>query len=226
MDLRLAIFDVDGTLIDSQNAILSAMTAAFAALGRPVPARGRVLSIVGLSLPVAMARLAPDLSEAAVSRAVAAYKEAFASARLTGGGEASAPMYPGARATLDRLAGRPEVLMGVATGKARRGLDHVYAAHGLQGYFVTHQTGDLHPSKPHPSMVLAALSDTGLDAGAAVMVGDTTYDIAMGRAAGVRTLGVAWGYHPVADLAAEGADLIVDDWADVDAALNHLWARG
>lgn len=226
MDLRLAIFDVDGTLIDSQNAILAAMTTAFAALGRAAPERAPVLSIVGLSLPVAMARLSPDLTEVEVDHAVAAYKDAFQAARLSGGGEASAPLYPGARAALDRLAGRAEVLMGVATGKARRGLDHVYAAHDLRGYFVTHQTADHHPSKPHPSMVLAALADTGLHPGGAVMIGDTTYDIAMGRAAGVRTLGVAWGYHPVADLAAEGADLIVHDWSDVDAALDDLWARG
>jgi phosphoglycolate phosphatase len=226
MDLRLALFDVDGTLIDSQNAIVAAMAAAFAALDRPAPERSAVLAIIGLSLPVAVARLAPDLSEAAVSHAVAAYKEVFAAARLAGGGEASAPLYPGARAALDRLAARPEVVMGVATGKARRGLDHVYAAHGIGGYFVTHQTADLHPSKPHPAMVLSALAETGIDAGAAVLIGDTTFDISMGRAAGVRTLAVAWGYHPVDDLCAAGADLVAGDWSEVEAALDALWSRG
>ncbi|MCU0908551.1 MAG: HAD-IA family hydrolase [Rhodobacteraceae bacterium] len=219
MDQRLALFDVDGTLIDSQNAIVAAMGVGFAALDRPVPDRAAVLAIVGLSLPVAVARLAPDLSEVEVDRVIAAYKAAFVAARLAGAGEASAPLYPGARAALDRLAARPDVVMGVATGKARRGLDHVYAAHGIGGYFAT-------PSKPHPAMVLAALSDTGLSADRAVMVGDTTFDITMGRAAGVRTLAVAWGYHPVADLRAAGADLVAGDWTEVEGALDWLWGRG
>lgn len=226
MDLRLALFDVDGTLIDSQDAILAAMRDAFAALDRPAPDHTAVRGIIGLSLPVAVARLAPDLSDAAVTRAVAAYKEAFAEARLAGGGEASAPLYPGARAALDRLARRPEVVLGVATGKARRGLDHVYAAHGIGGYFVTHQTADLHPSKPDPAMVHAALAETGLPADRAVMVGDTTYDILMGRAAGVRTLAVAWGYHPTDDLRAAGADMVAGDWSEVEVALDVLWSRG
>jgi phosphoglycolate phosphatase len=226
MDLRLALFDVDGTLIDSQNAIVAAMDAAFAALDRRAPDRAAVLSIVGLSLPVAVARLAQDLSEASVERAVAAYKASFQTARLAEAGGASAPLYPGAREVLDRLSARPDVVMGVATGKARRGLDHVYAAHGIGGFFVTHQTADLHPSKPHPAMVLAALSDTGLAVDRAVMVGDTTFDIAMGRAAGVRTLAVAWGYHPVADLRAAGADLVAGDWTEVEGALDELWGCG
>jgi len=225
MDLRLALFDVDGTLIDSQNAIVAAMGTAFAALDRAPPDRAAVLSIVGLSLPVAIARLAPGLTEATVDRAVAAYKDAFQAARLVGGAEAAAPMYPGARESLHRLAERGDVVMGVATGKARRGLDHVYAAHGIGRLFATHQTADLHPSKPHPAMVLAALTDTGVLARAAVMVGDTTYDVEMARAAGVRTLGVAWGYHPVADLRAAGADAIVGDWSEVEAALDDLWGR-
>jgi phosphoglycolate phosphatase len=225
MDLRLALFDVDGTLIDSQDVIAAAMDAAFAAIDRATPDRAAVLSIVGLSLPVAVARLAPDLTEAAVDRAVAAYKDAFVAARAAGGGEAQAPLYPGARAVLDRLSARDGTVMGVATGKARRGLDHVYAVHGIGGLFATHQTADLHPSKPHPAMVLAALEETGVAARDAVMVGDTTFDIAMGRAAGVRTLGVAWGYHPVADLRAAGADRIAADWSEVPGALDDLWGR-
>jgi phosphoglycolate phosphatase len=225
MDRRLALFDVDGTLIDSQDAIVAAVGVAFAALDRAAPDRDTVKSVVGLSLPVALARLAPDLSEAGVDRAVAAYKDAFVAARAAGGGEGAAPLYPGALAALDRLAARADVVMGVATGKARRGLDHVYATHGIGGLFATHQTADLHPSKPHPAMVLAALAETGVAARAAVMIGDTTFDIGMGRAAGVWTLGVAWGYHPVADLRAAGADQIVADWAEVPGALDDLWGR-
>jgi phosphoglycolate phosphatase len=99
------------------------------------------------------------------------------------------------------------------------------AVHGLGHVFATTQTADAHPSKPHPSMLLAALAETGADAGGAVMVGDTEFDIAMGRAAGLATVGVSWGYHPRARLEAAGADLIIDDFAELDAALERLGDR-
>ena len=113
--------------------------------------------------------------------------------------------------------------MGVATGKARRGLDHAYDAHNLRHFFVTSQTADNHPSKPHPSMLRAALSETGADAAHAVMIGDTSFDMEMGRAAGYRTIGVTWGYHPREGLIAAGADLLIDTYADLAAALDELW---
>ena len=115
----------------------------------------------------------------------------------------------------------PEVLIGAATGMARRGLDHVIAVHGFERHFVTRQTADAHPSKPHPSMLTTALAETGVAPGRAVMVGDTDFDIDMGRAAGVRTVGVQWGYHPVERLAR--ADLLIDRFAALDAALARLW---
>jgi phosphoglycolate phosphatase len=215
----LVIFDVDGTLVDSQHLILAAMAFAFGEAGYPVPAREEVLSVVGLSLPQAMAALAAHLPEAETLRLAEHYRASFVGGR--GGGE-DAPLYPGALAALERLAVRPETLLGVATGKARRGLDHVFANHGLARFFVTSQTADGHPSKPHPSMLLAALSETGCLAERAVMVGDTEYDIAMGRAAGMATVGVAWGYHPRARLQAAGADTIIDSFDDLDAALAAL----
>jgi len=221
--LRLAVFDVDGTLIDSQDAIAGCMAEAFAATGLVCPPRAELLSIVGLSLPVAMGRLAPDASAAQLDRMVAAYKAAFVALRQSGAGEGEAPLYPGARAALDRLAAEDETLLGVATGKARRGLDHTFGAHELGRYFVTAQTADDHPSKPHPSMLLRALVETGVDPARAVMIGDTTYDIEMGRAAGFRTIGVGWGYHPAAALAAAGADTVIEDFAALDAALETLW---
>ena len=221
--LKLAVFDVDGTLMDSQDLIVEAMTRAFGDLGADLPSREQVLSIVGLSLDRAIAQMRPDLAPADVARAADRYKQNFIAIRAERGGEASAPLYPGARDTLDQLAARDEVLLGVATGKAKRGLDHAIKAHGWDGLFLTQQTADDHPSKPHPSMLLKCLADTGAEATDAVMIGDTTYDIEMGRAAGFRTLGVSWGYHPVAALRAAGADLIVDTYAGVLPALDELW---
>jgi phosphoglycolate phosphatase len=221
--LRLVVFDVDGTLIDSQAVIIASMRGAFAAAGHPAPPDATILSIVGLSLPVAVAALAPEVSEADRAGIVAAYREEFAASRLSGGGERSAPLYPGAREALETLGARPSTLLGVATGKARRGLDHVFAAHGIGHHFVTAQTADDHPSKPHPSMLEQALRETGCDAGAAVMIGDTEFDVVMGRAAGFATVGVAWGYHPRERLLEAGADVVIDRFGELAAALDALW---
>ncbi|MBK1636812.1 HAD-IA family hydrolase [Rhodovulum adriaticum] len=220
--LKLVVFDVDGTLVDSQDMIVRSVSEAFAGLDLPVPDRAAILSIVGLSLPQAFARLAPDLSPAGLEAAATAYRQSFFAQRQADGAGA-AVLYPGARAALDGLRARDEVLMGVATGKARRGLVHVIDTHGLHGYFQTTQTADDHPSKPHPSMLQAALAETGLDPRDAVMIGDTSFDIEMGRAAGYRTVGVAWGYHPVEALHTAGADRVIGDFAALDAVLSEMW---
>lgn len=224
-DLRLAVFDMDGTLMDSQDFIVRAMEGAFSAFDLPSPDRPAILSIVGLSLYEAVARLIPDHPDELIARVAEAYKSCFIAQRAETGGEASAPLYPGAKDALEALFARQDVTLGVATGKARRGLDHACAAHDLDRFFTTRQTADHHPSKPHPSMVLSCLSETGVDPSRAVMIGDTTYDIEMGRAAGVRTLGVTWGYHAADDLRGAGADLLVDGFTDVTAALDELWGR-
>lgn len=218
--MKLVVFDVDGTLIDSQAMILAAMAAAYAEEGLEVPGRQAVLSIVGLSLPVAMARLSPDVAPARQDRLVAAYKAAFTRTWA----QDLAPLYPKAREVLDALAGRADLVLGVATGKSRRGLEHVLEAHGLRGHFHTLQVADDHPSKPHPSMLHAALAETG--AARAVMVGDTTFDMDMARNAGLPGLGVAWGYHPAADLAASGAVAVLEGFGQMPAALDAIWGRG
>lgn len=223
--LKLVVFDMDGTLIDSQDFIVEAMTRAFTHMGLAVPPRAQILSIVGLSLPQAVARLAPDLSPEEVQAGAAHYKQAFLHIRAERGGEAAAPMYPGARAALERLHPRDEVFLGVATGKARRGLHHAFTAHDIGHFFHTSQTADDHPSKPHPAMLYATLEETMVEPEESVMIGDTTFDIEMGRAAGFRTIGVSWGYHPVADLHAAGADLVIDTFDALDDALEQLWSQ-
>jgi phosphoglycolate phosphatase len=219
--LRLVVFDVDGTLVDSQADILGAMAAAFGALGLPGPEREAVLGIVGLSLDHAMPRLAPDLPASAHAELVYRYKEAYAGLRARGRVNETSPLYPGTRQMLERLAREAEVLLGIATGKSRRGLDVLLEAHGLTHHFVTQQVADHHPSKPHPSMLRAALAETGVEARDAVMVGDTSYDMDMARAAGMRAVGVRWGYH--ADPALAAADVLIDSCADLPGALDRLW---
>ncbi len=217
MSVRLAVFDCDGTLSDGQAAVCAAMDAAFAETGLPSPDRTAVRRIVGLSLPQAVARLAPDAPTETQAMAVDAYKAAFRQARYDG--SLHEPLYDGIAELLGRLKQRGWVL-GVATGKSDRGLKSCLVTHGIFDLFVTLQTADRHPSKPHPSMIEQAMAEAAAAPGETVMIGDTAYDMAMARAAGVRALGVAWGYHEPAELIAAGADAVAQDPAELEALLN------
>ena len=219
--VRLILFDVDGTLVDSQADIVGAMNAAFDGLQLIAPDRAAILSIVGLSLDQAMAQLAPDHSLERRNALVANYKQAYNAQTVAKGPEGSAPLYPGARAVLEQLAHIPDVLLGVATGKSKRGLDALLSAHALEQFFVTRQVADHHPSKPHPSMITTAMRETGVDAVDTVMIGDTSYDMDMARAAGVGAIGVSWGYH--ARPALRAAHHIIDSWAALPNKLDTIW---
>lgn len=218
-ELRLVIFDVDGTLVDSQGLIVRSMEAAFDGVGLPAPSRDAIKGIVGLSLDRAVGLLAPASLDAEVQRIVQTYKDAFFTFRGAEGAAASSPFYPGAREVLDQLRADPWTLLAVATGKSKRGLDALIEAHGLEGYFVSRQVADFHPSKPHPSMVYTAVDEAGATRSQTVMVGDTTYDMDMAKAAGVAAIGVSWGYHAVETL---NADRIIGDFAELPAAINEL----
>jgi len=221
MRLRLLVFDVDGTLVDSQHMIVEGLTAAFEAAGRVPPARERMLSIVGLSLGHAFEALVPEAAPDEIARMVETYKATYQAARARG--PEGAPFYPGAREMLAELAQVPELLLGVATGKSRRGFDILMEMHGLSGFFHTVQTSDGHPSKPHPAMLQAALADCGVVPADAAMLGDTSFDMEMARAAGVPALGVSWGYHPAEVLAGAGAEIVLNEFAALPEALREIW---
>jgi phosphoglycolate phosphatase len=219
----LVIFDCDGTLVDSQHMICAAMRQAYEANNLSVPAREHLLAIVGLSLPDAFRRLAATAGDAdhPVEALVTCYKDAFAALRNSV--DHLEPLYPGARETLDSLAGRPDVMLGIATGKSQRGVRAVLGRHGLADRFITIQTSDDAPSKPHPGMVLAAMRETGAAPQETAVVGDTVFDLEMARAAGVRAIGVAWGYHPASALRAAGADAMIEAFAELLPTLDRLW---
>ncbi len=212
MTLKLAVFDCDGTLVDGQASICTAMERAFASLDLPRPDRGQVRRIVGLNLPQAIRQLLPDRDAALHAAATEAYKSAFRAAREAG--ELSEPLFDGIAPLLDRLRGAGWKL-GVATGKSDRGLEHCLAMHGLSSYFSTLQTADRHPSKPHPAMLEAALAEVMAQPEDTVMIGDTIYDIHMARAAGVRAIGVAWGYHQADELIEAGAEVVAQTPEDL-----------
>lgn len=217
MSVKLAVFDCDGTLSDGQAAVCAAMDRAFADCALPAPPSHRVRRIVGLSLLVAIRHLAPEEPAAAHGRLVEAYKQAFFDARTRG--QVSEPLFEGV-AELLRALHAGGWSLGVATGKSDRGLGACLTLHGVRELFVTLQTADRHPSKPDPAMLEAAMAEAGALPAATVMIGDTTYDIEMARAAGVRALGVAWGYHAPEELICAGAEAVAATAAELKELID------
>lgn len=220
---RLVIFDCDGTLVDSQHHIVSAMHSAFAANGLALPAADAVRRTVGLPLEVAIAHLLVPLGSPALHPVVDAYKSAAIAQRLEP--DHHEPLFPGLVTTLDHLE-RAGFLLGVATGKARRGLNFTLATHGLTERFVTLQTCDVVAAgKPAPDMVLQAMAETGAVPTSTIVVGDTTYDMEMARNAGVPAVGVAWGYHDEGVLLEAGAASIIRNFGELPDLAVKLVAR-
>lgn len=214
----LVIFDVDGTLVDSQNLIVEAQAETFRRLGLTPPAREKTLSLVGLSLvPTFQALVGED---GPVDELVAHYRDVFSTIIATPGRKE--PLYPGVPEMIAALHATPGLMLAVATGKSRRGMARVFDHYGWHGVFASVQTADTNASKPDPEMILNALSDTGADASDAIFIGDTSFDMEMGRAAHVESWGVSWGYHSVATLRAAGAAKILTTTED---ALSEIKAR-
>ena len=217
---RLIVFDFDGTLVDSLQFIVTAFSRAFEDQGFPAPEPAAVRRIVGLRLEAAAARLLPDSQDTQTAeRIAAAYRVAFQDLRARN--LVDEPLYPGARETL-ALLNRPEVHLGIATGKSRHGLVSSLERHDLSGLFVTLQTADDGPGKPHPEILHRAMSDVGAEPEETVVIGDTSYDMEMASNAGVRALGVAWGYHGAGELRASGAAHIVESFPDLPSSLAAL----
>ena len=216
---RLALFDCDGTLVDGQANHCLAMEAAFGGAGlQPLP-RSDTRRVIGLSLLESMRVLAPQAGDDLHAAMVEGYKAAFYEMR--GQGLIEEPLFEGMRELLGALH-EDDWQLGVATGKSDRGLRKCLEHHGIKDLFVSLQTADRHPSKPHPAMVHKAMGDAGVEADATIMIGDTSFDIDMGRAAGCRTIGVSWGYHNVDELRACGADMIAETIEELGAALENM----
>jgi phosphoglycolate phosphatase len=214
MTVRLAVFDCDGTLVDSQANICRAMADAFARSALQPPAREATRRIVGLNLVEAMRVLAPEADH---HRLAHDYKAAFRHLRASDALD-DEPLFDGVAEAIEVLTEAGWTL-GVATGKSDRGLAHVLARHGLSDRFATLQTADRHPSKPDPAMLLAAMAEAGALPHMTAMIGDTSFDMAMARAGGARAVGVAWGYHAVAELVAAGADAVATHARELPAML-------
>jgi len=204
---RLAIFDCDGTLVDSGATIYSALKASFEQNGIEVPTPSLGRRVIGLSLVEAMAALLPDEDAASHLKLAEDYKAAFMGLRRAG--EVEEPLFDGVLDLLDALE-HSGWLLAVATGKSDRGLRHCLDQHGIHARFVSLQTADRHPSKPHPSMVDQAIADAGASPARTIVVGDTSFDMAMAVNAGATGIGAGWGYHEAQELLEAGAVAVAE----------------
>lgn len=219
MTLRLAVFDLDGTIVDSKANIVRAVHEAAAAMKLDPPDHQEIPKVIGLSLTEALGKLFPALEPPRLLELDQAYRDCFVRFRTMP--DYDEPLFEGTHEVLDALDAEG-VLLGIATGKAMRGIRHVLERHGLAKRFVTIQTPDHAPGKPHPEMLYRAMAEAGAAPARTVMIGDTSFDMLMARAAGVSALGVGWGNHPVTELKAAGAHRLVDRLGDLMHAIYGL----
>ena len=217
--LRLAVFDCDGTLVDSQHSIISCMHASFDAEGLPRANDEAIRRVVGLPLLDAIAILRPEASAGTLAILKDGYSEAWQELRSTQG--LDEPLYPGTVDALETL-GAQGWLLGVATGKSYRGLVGTLEKHDVLERFVTLQTADRARGKPHPEMLTKAMDEAGVAASETVMIGDTTFDMEMAANAGVVAIGVAWGYHDVLELEQSGARHVIHNYEELAGILDSL----
>lgn len=216
--MKLIVFDVDGTLIDSVALIVQTVTNAFEAIGEPVPTETAIRSISGLTANVAMQVLAPAAGPERVDQILESYRTHY----HRGAGVEAEPLFAGALAALDRLQERPDTILAVATGKGYRGAVTLLERHAILDRFHSVETPDHNRGKPDPQMIETAMEKAGARRSETVMIGDTVHDMRMAKAAGVQAIGVAWGYHEITELLAAGADSIIESFDELDDAIDDL----
>lgn len=218
-DLKLVIFDLDGTLIDTVSLFIDSISSVFKGMGQPVPSEKRIRSISGLGMQIGLRRIAPNLSEAEAVELIQLYRQEYL-ARATKSMQEG--LFPGAIEALNSLHGRDEFVMAVATGKPLVNTNRVLEAHKVKGLFTSIHTPDTNIAKPNPDMIITAMGIVDVAPSHTVMIGDTTHDMEMSVAAGVKALGVDWGYHQPDELNEAGADVIVSDFDQMITAIDSL----
>lgn len=206
--LRLVLFDCDGTLVDSALVIQNAMNNVFDKFSYKTPSFDEIRNIIGLSLDVAISRLLQRPVDDEINAMVSSFKQNFSNG--INDIPLQEPLFPGIRDLLSKLEVREDILLGVVTGKSRRGIDKICEAYKLKR-FVTLKTADDCPSKPNPAMVLESCSETGVLPADTYVVGDTLYDMQMAKQAGTRAIGVSWGYHTTDALKQAGAEVVLNE---------------
>ena len=217
---KLVIMDLDGTLVDSQEFIISATTVAFRDEGLKVPKRENILSIIGLSLTEAFRVLNKDLNEKQIKKLISTFKNCYNTFSQE---QLISPLYENAKNFLENLKRNEEIILAIATGKGLKGLLQILKAHNLEAFFSKLQTSDFYPSKPDPTMLVSLMKTLKIKTEDAVMVGDTDFDISMAHRAGIKSIGVLWGYHSISRIKLMKPTAIVENFADLEQKINELF---
>ena len=217
---KLVIMDLDGTLVDSQEFIISATTVAFRDEGLKVPKRENILSIIGLSLTEAFSVLNKDLNEKQIKKLISTFKNCYNTFSQE---QLISPLYENAKNFLENLKRNEEIILAIATGKGLKGLLQILKAHNLESFFSKLQTSDFYPSKPDPTMLVSLMKTLKIKTEDAVMVGDTDFDISMAHRAGIKSIGVLWGYHSISRIKLMKPTAIVENFADLEQKINELF---
>jgi len=218
--MKLVLFDCDGTLVDSGDTIHHCMAASFKDAGLTPPEIEQTHSIIGLSLPIAIAQLLGREVDEQAHWLTQRYKENFVKHRQNP--NFAEPLYDGILPLLNELGSRDDLLLGIVTGKSQRGVRSIFERHGIGHHFVTVRTADDCPSKPHPAMVLESCAEIGIEPERTIVIGDAIYDMQMARSAGARAAGVSWGYHKSDALKDAGAHHVMSKPEELHAILHEM----
>lgn len=193
---ELIVFDWDGTLMDSAAAIVASIQAAARDLGLAPPSEDRARHVIGLGLGEALRHALPELAEARHEELADRYRHHYLAQ------DHELALFEGAAGLVQAL-GEAGHLLAIATGKSRKGLDRALGQSGLGALFQATRCADECHSKPHPQMLEELMDEFGVSPATTLMIGDTTHDLLMAKNAGTGAVGVAYGAHPPAVLAAE-----------------------
>jgi phosphoglycolate phosphatase len=208
-DFELLVFDWDGTLMDSVASIVACTRATMVELGLGEASEATIRGTVGLGLRETLDALVPGCDDELYGTILGCYRRHWVETWRD-----QPVLFPGVRCMLDELA-RDGYLLAVATGKSRRGLEHALDATSLRGRFHATRTADEAASKPHPQMLLDILDELGVRPAAALMVGDSIYDLQMAASAGTHAVAVLSGAHSREELAAEAPRTLLTRTADL-----------
>lgn len=218
-EIKFITFDVDGTLIDSQEMIVRCLQLACRDLSIDCPpSRAQLLSGVGLPLAEAVPKAIPHIDPARISEFVTAFRVHYDVLKYQV--LELMPLFPGVREMLDELR-RKNYQLGIYTSKIKSGLDIVLDQHHIRDYFINIKTPDDGPGKPDPFLLNRAMAELNVMPENTIFVGDSTYDMLAGRAAGAGTLAVSWGYHTPQQLIDAGAQRVIDSVADIVPAVTQ-----
>ncbi|MBO7077464.1 MAG: HAD family hydrolase [Bacteroidales bacterium] len=212
--IRNIFFDFDGTLADTTEGIVQCTLVTLQKLGLPASTPERIRSVIGLPLTGCFER-GTDTPPERIAEACATYRKLFNEIAIP-----CTTLYPGTKETLADLQARG-LTLALCTSRSNNSLNALLQVLGIRAHFSAIVTNeDVSHPKPAPDIALLALERLGVRPDETLVVGDTVFDLQMGRAAGCRTCGVTWGNQGRAQLETAQPELVIDDFSELLAFCN------